>query len=128
MNDRAENIRQIKKLAEEKPPRTKLINSKSEKRKVEERIYLNLREYFLQDNRKCMFPGCTKKAKDVHHSCGKVGKNYTDISTFVALCRDHHRFVEWNPKEAKKLLLSKSRLTKNSAEGDLSPTLEINLK
>lgn len=111
MIDAAQNIRNLKKAHEDKKPRTRYINPKSEKRVIEEKEYLKKREVFLK-NRKCEFLGCIKAARDVHHRNGRIGKNYLDEKTWVALCREHHNHVHLNPKIARTLKLSNSRLKK----------------
>lgn len=107
-----DEIRNLKQAHEDKPPRTRYINQKSEKRVVEEKEYLKKRAEFLKKHPKCEFPHCHKKSKDVHHKNGRVGKNFLDESTWVALCREDHVFVELNPTVAKILKLSNSRLKK----------------
>lgn len=52
---------------------------------------------------------CTGKATDVHHMAGR-GSNHNKISTWLAVCRNCHRWIEENPEDAKHLGLSKSRI------------------
>jgi hypothetical protein len=89
------------------------IKKKSEKRKNDEKVYKELRKNFLNENPYCkaQLPGCTGMATECHHSKGRVGKNYLDVNTFVALCHACHVFVELNPVIAKELGLSQSRLS-----------------
>lgn len=54
--------------------------------------------------------GCTKDATDVHHKAGR-GENHLKISTWLAVCRSCHTWIELNPAEAKELGFSESRLT-----------------
>ena len=87
------------------------INRVSPKRKEEEKEYLKLRDKFLK-NKKCVYKGCKAPARDVHHAAGRVGKNYLAVATWLPVCRAHHVWFELNPKFAKELGYSKSRLTK----------------
>lgn len=52
---------------------------------------------------------CTQTATDVHHKAGR-GENHNDISTWLAVCRSCHTWIELHPEEAKELNLSKTRL------------------
>lgn len=107
-------IRNIKKAAALRGPRKKLINGVSEKRKVEEKEYLKIKAEVLKKHPVCQFPGCNKKSVDTHHSEGRNGKNYLNKKKLKALCRAHHIFCELNPKLAKTMNLSKSRLIKTA--------------
>lgn len=93
---------------------SKTIAQVSNKRAKEQKIYSAKRIIFLVDNPYCeaKLVGCTKVSTDVHHTAGRIGKNYLDESTWKALCRECHKWVEENPKEAKDLGLSISRLNK----------------
>jgi hypothetical protein len=93
----------------EKP---KSISPVSKKRQVEMDEYSKKRKLFLIANPNCQakLVGCSGEATDVHHSAGRIGDNYLNISKWKALCRNCHRFVEENPEEAKELGLSESRL------------------
>lgn len=110
MNDAAQNIRNLKQAHEEKKPRTRYINPKSEKRVIEEKEYLKKREVFLKKHPICQWLGCKNKSKDVHHKSGRSGKNYLDGKTWAALCREHHNLVHLNNKVAFEKGLSTSRL------------------
>ena len=106
-----EQIRLLKQAAGAKV-RTSFINQKSDKRKVEEKEYLIIKAEVLKENPICQWPGCNKKSVDCHHSGGRVGKNYLDKKKMKALCRGHHVFAELNPKIAKEMQISKSRIIK----------------
>jgi len=90
----------------------KSISPVSKKRQVEMDEYSVKRNLFLIANPNCQgkLLGCTTKATDVHHTAGRVGDNYLNISKWKALCRSCHRWVEENPDAAKELGLSESRL------------------
>lgn len=115
MIDAAQNIRNLKQAHADKKPRTRYINHKSEKRVIEEKEYLKKRGAFLKKHPNCEFLnglGCQKKSVDIHHAKGRVGNNFLDETTWKAFCREHHTWCEMNPKLAKKLNMSNSRLKK----------------
>jgi len=96
----------------EKP---KSISPVSAKRQVEMDTYGRLREAFLIVNPHCKakLQKCTAKATDVHHKAGRIGENYLKIGTWLAVCRNCHRWITENSKEAIELGLSSSRLENN---------------
>ena len=55
---------------------------------------------------------CTGKATDVHHMAGR-GANHNKMGTWLAVCRNCHRWITDNSKEAIELNLSNSRLENN---------------
>ena len=93
----------------EKP---KSISPVSAKRRVEMDEYSKKRLAFLTLHTNCQakLVGCTGKASDVHHKAGRVGDNYLKMSTWLAVCRNCHQWIETHPEEAKELELSESRL------------------
>ena len=94
----------------EKP---KSISPVSKKRRVEMDEYYKKRLAFLALHRSCQakLTGCTGKSTDVHHKAGRVGDNYLNMNTWLAVCRSCHSWIETNPVEAKELGLSESRLS-----------------
>jgi AMMECR1 domain-containing protein len=94
----------------EKP---KSISPVSEKRRVEMDEYSKKRLAFLSLHQHCQahLVGCTGTSTDVHHKAGRVGDNYLNMNTWLAVCRDCHTYIETHPEEAKELGLSESRLT-----------------
>lgn len=56
---------------------------------------------------------CTGQATEIHHKAGKIGELYTKVSNFLAVCRNCHRWITDNSKEAIELNLSNSRLENN---------------
>lgn len=86
----------------------------SAKRKLENEEYFAKREIFLLEHPKCECgrPGCNRMATEVHHSAGRVGKNFLDVSTWKAMSRLCHRWAELNPDAAKAAGVSASRLSK----------------
>ena len=93
------------------PP--KRISPISSKMKTTMDEYTKKRVAFLALNPNCQanLVGCTKIASDIHHKAGR-GENHLKISTWMAVCRSCHRWIEENPNEAKELGYSESRLNK----------------
>lgn len=92
-------------------PIPKSIKKKSDKLKKKEGEYHKVRLEYLNIHQTCeaRLPGCTKYATDIHHKKGR-GIYLTDVSTFLAVCRTCHNFIELNPETAKQLNLSDNRL------------------
>lgn len=63
---------------------------------------------------------CTHYAVEIHHKAGKVGKLYTLVSNFLAVCRSCHNWLENHSKEAKEMNFSESRLNNRHDEEDNS--------
>lgn len=84
----------------------------SAKRKVENALYLKKRRIFMEQNKTCQaqLSGCTHLATDLHHPRGRLGKNLTDETNFLALCRPCHTYIETHPEFAKEKGFSLSRL------------------
>jgi hypothetical protein len=78
------------------------LRKESEKRQIERVEYTEKRKAYLQVHPFCEFEGCTKLASEIHHRARR-GANYLDVSTFFAICRNHHRFLHDNPAEAKEM-------------------------
>jgi hypothetical protein len=92
--------------------RTKL-RSVSRKQAAINRSFALLKKSYLQAHPVCQFEyndvdgfgepatyECNKPAVDVHHLAGR-GKNTLDVSTFLAVCREHHDEIHNNPRAAK---------------------------
>lgn len=75
--------------------------------------YRILRDKFLKENNKCMYPGCESMDITLHHGAGRCGDLLTDVRFFKSLCWEHHQEIETNPELAKSLNLSHSRLKIN---------------
>jgi hypothetical protein len=56
---------------------------------------------------------CTQKSTDVHHKAGRTGDNYLNMSTWLAVCRNCHSWIELNAVEAKELGFSESWLNES---------------
>lgn len=91
------------------PP--KKISPVSKKMRETMDEYSKRRTAFLVVHSKCQakLVGCTGNATDVHHKAGR-GENHLNISTWLAVCRSCHSWIELNPTEAKELGLSQTRL------------------
>lgn len=96
------------KAIEAKPIKIALV---SKTRQEALKTYRRRRDEFLK-GKTCEFPGCNNKNVTLHHKRGRVGSFLTDKRFFCALCTEHHKHVEMNPDEAKRLNLSISRLDK----------------
>jgi hypothetical protein len=79
----------------------KKISNKSEKRKIQEKIYKDVRKIYLSNNPKCE---CDKShtATEIHHINGRNGDRLNDINYFLSVCRLCHSWIHENPKEARK--------------------------
>lgn len=88
------------------------INKVSESKKEEDKVYVTIRKVFLNNHRVCeaKILGCLHSATEVHHKKGRVGKNYLDVHTFLALCGNCHRWIETHPEWAKEHGYSLDRL------------------
>jgi len=92
----------------------KPIKKVSKKMQSELSIYRPIRDKFLEDNPECeaKLAGCTFFATEVHHPAGRLGKLLYDITNMKSVCHNCHHIAEINPILAKKLNLSKDRLSK----------------
>lgn len=54
-------------------------------------------------NRFCRFPGCQRRATELHHSHGRLGPLLTDERFWVPVCAEHHRRIGEKPAEARML-------------------------
>lgn len=92
----------------EKP---KPIPARSAKMQKTTEEYAKKRTAFLALHQICQarLVGCTQIATDVHHKAGR-GENHNVISTWLAVCRSCHQWIELHPEEAKELGFSASRL------------------
>lgn len=89
----------------------------SDKRKELNHEYISLANQFKLDNPTCAvrISGCTKSTDDVHHRRGR-GKYLLEVSTWLAVCRNCHIYIENHPEEAKERGCSESRLAKEFIE------------
>jgi len=96
------------------PPKIqKQIPAKSKKRAKLDEIYSKLRKIYLTDHPMCeaSMPGrCQANACDIHHKKGR-GKWYLVVSTWMAVCRDCHQWIETHPIEATEMGFRESKIT-----------------
>lgn len=75
------------------------MRARSNKRAVQERLYLLLRAIFLREHPRC--ERCGGKATEVHHKAGREGWLLCFIEHFMAVCRGCHVYIEAHGREAK---------------------------
>ncbi len=80
----------------------KRIKPVSESMALRLKAYRVERDKFMNENNVCQFTGCNKEANDLHHKAGR-GKNLSNVSTFMAVCRFHHNWIHEHPKESREL-------------------------
>ena len=87
------------------------LSPRSPKQKRVEAAYAVLRKSYLDSHNMCEahLGGCGTYATDIHHKSGR-GEYMLDQSTYMAVCRNCHQWIELNPTEAKKLGFSNNRL------------------
>lgn len=90
-----------------------IINKRSAKREQEEYQYQKQRKLYLLANDSCkaQLLGCTYVATEIHHKKGRIGKLLNEVLHWIGLCHNCHTIIENNPKMAKKLKFSLSRLS-----------------
>lgn len=91
------------------------ISKKSSKQEKRDELYYILNKEYLRAHPMCEahlidLAGCTTYATEIHHKKGR-GEYYLDSTTFLAVCRCCHSWIEKNPIQAKELNLSLERLT-----------------
>lgn len=91
--------------------RTK-IRQVSKKQGIRLKEYSQIKAMYLASHHNCEFKGCWELSNEVHHKAGKTGKLLFDGRYFMAVCRDHHIWIETHPKESKELGYSVTRLDK----------------
>lgn len=91
---------------EKKKP--KAIRKNSVKRTKENKEYLVLRDVFLNGKRCAVFP--EKRATQVHHKKGRIGKLLCDVRFFLPVSAEGHKKIEENPEWAKEKGYSLNRL------------------
>jgi len=75
------------------------------------RQYTKLRKQFLNESSVCKakIDKCSINATDIHHTKGR-GKYHLDTSTWLAVCRNCHIWIENYPVHAKELGFSSDRI------------------
>jgi len=91
-------------------PSAKKIPPRSSKKLVLDKEYSKLRKEFLTKHAMCEahLTRCSIYATDVHHASGR-GKHYLDMTTWKALCRTCHSYIELHPIFAKQIGMSTNR-------------------
>lgn len=79
----------------------------SKKRKKEARVYAVRRKAFLASHPFCWFDFCPNASRDVHHKKGRLGGNYLNEDTWMAVCRKHHNWIHAHPDIARQMTLLK---------------------
>lgn len=73
--------------------------SQKSRRRAAERLYIKLRDAYLQANPRCA--RCNAVAVLVHHLAGRLGELLTDVRNFAALCRACHDWIHAYPVAAR---------------------------
>lgn len=82
------------------PLRRTPIRRVSKKRRLESRKYSLQRDLFLYFNPVCQI--CDEQpSTEVHHVQGRTGKNYLDVTTWLAVDRGCHHRIHTNPSWAR---------------------------
>jgi hypothetical protein len=63
--------------------------------------YSPKKKSFLHSHPWCQFPDCLEPATDCHHRNKRRGARLFDDHYFMAVCREHHDWIENNKKEAR---------------------------
>jgi len=94
-----------------KKPRQIRINKTSKKQVKLNTEYSKERVKFLTQHPLCQAKliDCQKEASEIHHKRGR-GIYMLDTSTWLAVCRACHHFIENNPLISKNLGLSENKL------------------
>lgn len=94
------------------------IKPRSTKRAKQEQEYNKKRKKILAERPICECGRvdengkvCELPATTIHHPCGRIGELLTDEDNMIPMALPCHIWVELNPLEAKKLGLSKNRIT-----------------
>lgn len=105
LEQRREKVLEAKEVKKKKG-----IAKRSKKMTDQMKIYNRERIEFLKLNPLCVVTG--KKATQVHHAKGRVGKLLLDKRYWKAVSDEGHRKIELNPNWAKENGFSISRLAK----------------
>ncbi len=73
------------------------------KRAKQNREYSVRRKAFLLAHPYCMAQCFGSRSCDVHHKAGRLGGNFLNESTWIAVCRSCHDYIHTHPKEARAL-------------------------
>jgi len=97
--------------------RSTALSPRSPKQRRIEAAYNVIRKAYLETHSMCEahLAGCATYATDIHHKAGR-GMLTLDSTTFLAVCRSCHQWIETHPKESKDLGFSIERLKNNDHE------------
>ena len=84
------------------------LRSLSDKQAERLKVYNRVKAEYLKANPTCEFVTtdgyanyrCKSKSKDIHHKMGR-GRYTADVKYFMAVCREHHDWIENNKKAAR---------------------------
>lgn len=94
---------------------TSRIANRSKKRAKQEREYAKIAKEFLSENEYCVVHSDEDticRSTQIHHKKGRIGSLLTDTRYFLAVCDEAHKQIEANPKWARIMKYSLSRLSK----------------
>lgn len=95
------------------------LRSRSSKQSKKDALYAILRTAYLKEHGMCEahLAGCGTHATDIHHKAGR-GVYYLDSTTYMAVCRQCHQWIETHPVQAKQKGFSVERLIKRDEDQD----------
>ena len=85
--------------AKKKQKRIKQISDSMAKKLV---VYREVRDKYMKEHETCEFENCYSDANDLHHKASR-GKHLSDVTTFMAVCRQHHNWIHEHPAESREL-------------------------
>ena len=91
-------------------PSQKPMRKKSSKMAALDTVYSALRKVYMDKYPLCCarLEGCSLSSADIHHKKGR-GKHHNDTSTWLAVCRPCHIWIEEHPTQAIELGYSMKR-------------------
>lgn len=90
----------------------KPISKFSDQRLEDNKIYLTLRNVFLENHPNCEanLPGCKRVASEVHHKKGRRGMTLNEVEFWLPLCRNCHDWIHLNIDKSLQMGLIMSKL------------------
>lgn len=77
------------------------IRSVSRSRSRDLALYRRLRSPYLIAHPRCCYPGCRRKATQIHHTRGKIHGLLCMVEFWKPICFEHHDWVTWHPRESR---------------------------
>lgn len=107
------------KVGQTSKPRSTKLAPRSSRQSKKEALYAILRKAYLKDHNMCEahLPDCGTYATDIHHKAGR-GVYFLDSTTYMAVCRSCHQWIELHPIEAKQMNFSVERLKPRQNEDE----------